>query len=186
MGSVFSAVGDLMSGFGAAQASRLQAQIAGNNAAIATRNSITATQAGDTAATQVGLKTRAIVGSTKAIQGASGLDVNAGSAPDVRASEAEIGQYDALMAKSNAARAAYGYQEEAATQLAQRKLDKAQATQAEVGGVINAGASLFGGQATARTESAAAKESGSGTVLGGASSSGGAGSFYDQALALFP
>ncbi len=137
-----------MSGFSNAQASRLQAQIAQNNSALAGQNAFATANAGEAAQNQAQMKTRAVIGATKAAQAANGIDVNTGSAVDVRASEAELGKMDAMTIRSNAARQAYGYQVEGVTQRAQSKLLKAQATQAEIAGVINAGADLLGGSSS--------------------------------------
>lgn len=84
-----------------------QAQVARNNAAIATQNATMDTQSGEIAAVNQGLKTRAAVGKTLAAQGASGIDVNVGSAPKVRAAESELGLLDAMTIRSNAAKKAY-------------------------------------------------------------------------------
>src|ERR1700676_5609173 len=79
-----------------------QAQVAANNATIAMKNAAMDTQSGEIAASNQGLKTRSAVGKTLAQQGASGVDVNTGSAPKVRAAESELGALDAMTIRSNA------------------------------------------------------------------------------------
>lgn len=59
------------------------------------------------------LKTKSIIGQQKAIQGASGVDVNTGSPVDVRASAAQMGMLDAITILENAERKAYGYETQA-------------------------------------------------------------------------
>src|ERR1700688_1272699 len=84
-----------------------QAQVAANNAKIAMTNAGMDTQSGEIAAANQGLKTRAAVGTTLAGQGASGVSVNTGSFPTVRAAESELGALDAMTIRSNAAKKAY-------------------------------------------------------------------------------
>jgi flagellin-like hook-associated protein FlgL len=68
------------------------------------------------------MKTRAEIGSAKAFQGASGLNVNTGSAVDVRQSMTEIGYYDQQTIRANAAKTAWGYEVEATQDEAQGAL----------------------------------------------------------------
>lgn len=106
----------------AAAASAYQAQVADNNAALATQDSKLITESGEVATTNEGLKTRAQVGSQKAQQGASGIDVNSGSAADVRAGTAAVGMLDALTIRSNASKAFYAKEVEANSDTAQAGL----------------------------------------------------------------
>lgn len=66
--------------------------------------------------------TRQTIGATRAAQAAQGVDVATGSAVDVQASEAGLGELDALMIRNNAAREAYGYKVEAINYRQQGKL----------------------------------------------------------------
>src|SRR6201999_2427854 len=101
------AFGTYEQGQATAQADAYQAQVAANNAAIAKQQSKLDIQSGEITAQEQGLKTRAAVGQEKAAQGASGIDVNTGSAVDVRAGTAEMGMVDSLADRSNAAKKAY-------------------------------------------------------------------------------
>jgi hypothetical protein len=129
-----------------------QAQVAANNATIAMKNAAMDTQSGEITAANQGMKTRAAVGTTLAQQGASGVSVNSGSAPKVRAAESELGLMDALTIRSNAAKKAYADTVAATSDTAESGLLEAESTQA----------------------SAAAPFSALGTFLSGASSAGGA------------
>jgi hypothetical protein len=129
-----------------------QAQVAANNAKIALSNAAMDTQSGEISAANQGLKTRAAVGKTLSQQGASGIDVNTGSAPKVRAAESELGALDAMTIRSNAAKKAYADTVAATGDTAESQLLTAESDQA----------------------SSAAPWSALGTFLSGASSAGGA------------
>lgn len=122
-----------------------RAQVSLNNQQISQKNSELATAAGAEQAAEQGLKTKAVVGKIKAAQAASNIDVNSGSAVDVRSSASELGQLDALTVRSNAARAAYGFDVQASNYGAQSQLDRAEAKNATQAGDINALSSLLGG-----------------------------------------
>jgi hypothetical protein len=132
-------------GEASAAANAYKAQVATNNAEIARRNAISDAQAGDTAAFNQGLKTRAKVGAEKAQQGASGIDVNTGSAADVRKGTQQLGMLDALTIRSNAARKAYGDLVESTSDTAQSQLDTMAGQQASEAGEIGAVGSLLSG-----------------------------------------
>lgn len=90
-----------------------ESSIANTNAAIAAVQERQTLQAGDIQASRENLKTQGIIGSERATQGASGVDVSSGSAAAVRSSTAGIGAIDELTVRNNAARQAWGYQTEA-------------------------------------------------------------------------
>jgi hypothetical protein len=147
-GTALSAYGSYEQGQAQSASAQYQAQVAANNAKIARQNAVLEIQSGETQATNVGLKTRAVVGQEKATQGASGVNVNKGSAVDVRAGTEETGMLDALTVRSNAARRAYGYQVSATSDTAQSQLLQRQSEQAETAGDIGAFASLISGAST--------------------------------------
>lgn len=126
-----------------------QAQVAANNATIANQNAKLTSAAGEQSAANQGLKTRAEVGAIKAEQAASGIDVNTGSAVDVRSSAADLGQLNQLTLRSNAARQAYGYETEAAGFTGQSAADVAAGQNAVTAGGISAGSSVLGGLGSA-------------------------------------
>jgi hypothetical protein len=111
-----------------------QAGVAEVNRQIALQNASYALDVGEVSASQEGLKSRAALSSAKVAQGASGLDINTGSAVNVRESMVELGQYNQAVIRANAAKVAYNYNVEATQDAAQRDLhlyaegeDKAQA-----------------------------------------------------------
>jgi hypothetical protein len=139
------ALGAIQQSRAQAAASKYNAGVATNNAAVAKQNAAWASQEGRAAAEAQSMKTRAEIGGIKANQGASGVDVNSGSALDVRSSAAETGELNTLSIRSNAARQAYGYQTEEANYQGQAALDRSQASSAKTAGIIGAGTTLLGG-----------------------------------------
>lgn len=100
--TAFSAVGDLAKGQAESDNLMFQSQVAGYNADLSAA-------VGEAKSTQFGMKTAAQLGTIKAKQGASGVDVHSKSFTDVRESAREMGMLDALTIRSDAAREAYGY-----------------------------------------------------------------------------
>ena len=138
IGAGISAYGKYEAGQAQAATASYQAQVAANNAAIAKENATLEMNAGEVAATNQGMKTRAMVGAEKAGQGAGGIDVNTGSTVAVRSGTEELGLLDAMTIRSNAARKAYGYQVAATSDTAQSQLDTMEASQAKQAGDIGA------------------------------------------------
>ena len=147
-GAAVSAYGSYESGQATAKAQAYQAQVAENNAAIARRNALMDIQSGEIAAVNKGLQTRQAVGAEKASQGASGVDVNTGSAVAARAGTAEVGMLDALTIRSNAAKQAYSQEVTATSDTAQAQLDTMEADQAKTAGELGAAGSLLQGVST--------------------------------------
>lgn len=128
--------------------SQYQAQVARNNATSAKNNATYAMQVGEVDATTEGLKGRSRLGAIKAAQAANGLDVNTGSAVDVRAGEAAAARQDVLTTRSNAALKAYGYRTDAANFEAQAGLHDREALYATKAGEINKKAADTNAKAT--------------------------------------
>jgi hypothetical protein len=122
-----------------------QAQVAANNAKIALQNQGMDVASGEVQAGNLGLKTRSMVGTTKAQQGASGIDVNSGSSVQVRSGEAELGTLDALTARSNASKKAYADSVAATGDTAEAGLLSSESTQAANAAPIAATGSLLSG-----------------------------------------
>src|SRR6185295_14758246 len=115
-----SAGGGILNAFGSAQSARAnsttamyQAAVAHNNSIIAENNAQYALAVGRSQAETQNYKTRELLGVQKARQGASGIDVNSGSALDVRRSTIDLGQLDALTILNNAGMKAAGYRAQA-------------------------------------------------------------------------
>lgn len=148
-GGLLGAIGSIAQGNASANAAEYQAKVAENNAQIARQNQEWSERSAITNEAAQGMKTRAQLGAIKAAQAASGVDVNTGSAVDVRSSAAELGQLDAINIRANAAREAYGYGTQAQGFTDQAALDRSTAGNARTAGYIGAGTSLLGGAASA-------------------------------------
>jgi hypothetical protein len=114
-----------------ANKNRYQAAVADINKEISKGNATYAREVGEVEAQQAGMKARAELGEMVAAQGASGLDVNVGSAVKVRESMIEIGDYTQKIVRASAAKKAYGYDIEAMQYGAQADVYRYTATQNE-------------------------------------------------------
>lgn len=113
IGGIVGSVGALAEGSAQSASARYNAAVERGNARIARENSAIAGQSGEVQAFNVGLHARNQIGGIKANQGAGNIDVNSGSAADVRSSATELAELDAMTARSNATRTAYGYEQQA-------------------------------------------------------------------------
>lgn len=95
-------------------ASESEAQVSDYNASVADLQALDATQRGAEEESRFRTSVRGIIGQQRAGQAASGVDVGFGSAVDVQADAAMLGELDALTIRNNAAREAWGYQVQAA------------------------------------------------------------------------
>lgn len=145
IGSIMAAQGQQQAGEAQAQADIYNSEVAQNNAQVARNNAQLAALSGEQQAATQGLKNRAELGAIKANQGASGIDVNSGSAVDVRSSAAELGELDAINIRANAAREAYAYQNQATSYEDQAALDQASAGNAKEAGQIGEETTLLSG-----------------------------------------
>ena len=148
-GGIVGAIGAESQGKATKAADQYQAAILRQNAQLSQQKGEMVTEAGEAAAGKQGLATRANVGQIKAAEGASNIDVNSGSAVKVHQSATELGMLDALTIRSNAARAAYGYQVEAQGQEEQATLEEAAGQYAGTAGDIAAVSSLLSGASSA-------------------------------------
>jgi hypothetical protein len=148
VGAATSAAGTLATGSSTAAADAYQAQVATNNAALAKQQSKLDIQSGEIQAVNQGLKTKATVGQEKAAQGASGIDVNTGSAADVRAGTAQLGTLNELTTRSDAAKKAYTDEVTAQSDTAQGVLDTYAGESAETGAEIGAAGTLLSNAST--------------------------------------
>lgn len=141
--AVVSTVGALSRGRSEAQASNYQAQVAQNNAQVAEQNAKYAEQAGGVRAQDIQQRGRVAQGRIKTAQAASGIEVNSGSAPMVRAGQAVNTEVDARRAEHDAALTAYGYRTQASGYRAQSGLDRMSASNARTASYFDAGGTLL-------------------------------------------
>ncbi len=141
--SLFSAGGQLLSGMAAEKSAKYNAGIAANNAKIERQNAISTMQEGEANAAAASQASKAKIGGILAQQGASGVDVGSGSAIDTRASEAEVGQLNAINIRAQAARSAYGHETSAASATAEQGMYKSEAAMAPIESSISASGTLL-------------------------------------------
>jgi hypothetical protein len=145
LGGIVSAFGAYQGGQASAAEATYQAGVAQMNQQIAQQNANYALYAGEEQAQQQGIKTAQQIATTKAEQGAGGLDVSSGSNLAVRQSEYNVGQEDIALIRSDAAKRAYGYQVEGVQYGAQASLDKYAASESKIAGTTAAIGSILGG-----------------------------------------
>jgi hypothetical protein len=146
-GTAISAIGAISSGGQQAAEATYQSQVAANNAIIAGQNANYATAAGETTAYNTGLQERAKAGAIKAGIAAGGIDVNSGSAAQVRESQDVLGLTDVEQVRQNAALQAYGFRTQATSYEAQSQLEKQEAGYDTEAGWLKGIGSLIGGGA---------------------------------------
>jgi hypothetical protein len=139
-------------GAAAQDAAESQAELSEANAKLAEQQAEDATARGAVAENQFRTQVRGMIGSQRAGFAASGVDVAFGSALDVPADAARLGELDALTIRSNAAREAWGYKvtawndvQTAAIQRKEGANAKAAGNAAATGNYWGAGTSLLSG-----------------------------------------
>lgn len=143
-GAVTSAIGSLFGGQAQANLMRYQAGVAEINAKIAKQDAAYAREAGEVEAQQVGMRTRAEVGATRAGIGAGNIDISSGSAARVIQSETAIGAENQAITRANAAKRAYGFEVKGAEDVAQAGAYRMGATTSLISGDIGATSSIIG------------------------------------------
>ena len=142
-GGALGVYGSIFGGEAKANAANYQAGIAQMNAQVAQQNAAYESARGEYEAERSGMKARAEIGQTRAIQAASGVDVNRGSTVDVRTSMAQLGSLSEASIRNTAARKAFGFEVESAGDEAQSALDRMAASTAKTEGTIGAMSSLL-------------------------------------------
>lgn len=137
-GALTSAVGAISTGQAQSQEAAFQAQVARNNAVAAQEQANYTVHAGETQAETEGLRGAAAVGHIKAAQAANNIDVNSGSAVDVRKGAATAGQENTETTLNNSLLKAFGYQTSASTYTAQAGLESYAASEIPVGADVGA------------------------------------------------
>lgn len=145
LGTGSSIAGKIKGGQQSAEAAAFRARVGQMNAQIYEQNAVRAVQGGEVASDIAGMRTQQKVGATKVAQAANNIDVNKGSAVDVRAGVAEAGRFDQLTTLSNAQLQGYGYRVKAAQARAQAGLDEGEAGSAGTAGYIGAAGTLLSG-----------------------------------------
>lgn len=108
-----SAANSLYGAFAQHRAGRLQKQLMQYNARIADYQAQDALERGVVAETRSRTSTKRTIGAQRAFLASQGVEINDGSAADVQANTAYLGELDALTIRNNAAREAWGYKAQA-------------------------------------------------------------------------
>lgn len=145
-------VGNIQQGNAAKASADYNSAVANMNAGQAKENQQIASQVGAAKTGMQEQQTRAQVGQMESNQAASGVQLNSGSFRDVKTSENELGQLDALTVRGNATKEAFGYSVQGVNEKAEAQLDTFQGKNAQTAGYLNAGSSLLSGASKAATQ----------------------------------
>lgn len=126
------------------QAGMLQAKIARQNAAAAYATAADAAQRGVLAEEAVRRKTAKLSGFQRVAVAASGADVGSGSALQLYEDTAMLGELDALTARVNGAREAWGYKTRGTQFGAEAVAAKSGGENQAVGSLLQGGAQIYG------------------------------------------
>lgn len=144
LSGIIGGMGAAKSAEASAQAFNYKAGIAQLNQTIAKQNEAWAVNSGGIKAANYGLKAGQQIGDTKAKQGASGVDVNTGSAADVRDTQGDVARYEQGIIRADTAHTAYGYEVEGAKAKAEEGLDRSSASNAIDAGNLGILSSVIG------------------------------------------
>jgi hypothetical protein len=136
-----SLIGGGISAIGAMQQANAQAAAAEYQAAVARNMAKYTIEQGQVEEQQQRMKTNAILAQTRAVIGASGVDVNTGTPSQVQVSGQTLGELDALTVRNNAYAKAVAYQDQA-------KLYDMQASSDQTAGWLSALGSVMGSAAS--------------------------------------
>ncbi len=144
---------------------------AGHNTLIAMQAAADAEQRGALEASRTQSQTARMVARTKAIMLASGQDPTGAGVQDTLMGIASTGQTDALTARNNGARAAWGYRNQAATSQYEGQLAQSRANNEATGSLLTGMGYVFRAGAQA-----------GGSKSGGLGDSGGSGGFATDGM----
>lgn len=143
-GGVLGAFGSLASGVSNSNMYNYQAGVAKLNQQIDSQNAEFAIQTGNQENQKLGFQEGARIGQEKAAQGASGFDLRSGSGAQVISSQQGLDRTSMAQLRSNTAKTAFNYEEQATVAGGQAGLYKSAASQSLVSGAIGAGSSILG------------------------------------------
>jgi hypothetical protein len=141
---VTTAAGGVMSAYGQYESGKYQEKVAKNNAIIQQRMAKDALKRGQTAEDRHRDKVAQFKSQQAAKMGAAGIDLGVGSATDLLADTAMMGELDALTIRSNAQREAYGHGVQAQNYLSQGELARSQGTYGAIGTLLTTAGSAAG------------------------------------------
>lgn len=142
------AAGAIQQSQAAAGQASYQAAVNRNNAVLSEKAARDATERGELEEKQSRLRTSQMIGSQRAGFAANGVVIDEGSALDVTADTAILGEQDALTIRDNASREAFNHRAQGAQFSSSAGMFETSASNAETAGFLNAGASVLGGVQT--------------------------------------
>jgi hypothetical protein len=160
LGGITSIFGDIAQGRAEKNAYDYQAGVARMNAQIAEQNANYATQVGEIQAGAYGYKAAQTLGSIKAVQGSHGLDVRSGSMKQVQESQQLISATDMAAIRSNAAKNAFDYRQQAQGDVAQAEVDTMAGRNAQSAAGVKAASSFIGAASSVDSQWLAGQKSG--------------------------
>jgi hypothetical protein len=147
IGAAVSAVGTIMGGIAQKNALEYQQQVSRNKAIVDAQNAAYAIEAGQAKTAKKSLEAAAEGGTRVANLAAGGIDVNTGSAKDVRVSGRMLGKLDTLTEMNKAQLVSYGYRTQQVADTAQAGLYGMEAEQAVPAATLGAAGSFMGSAA---------------------------------------
>jgi hypothetical protein len=139
------AAGSIMSGIAQKNQADYRAQIAERNAVVAGMQGEQEIQAGQQKSAMTSLAGAEKLGRVKTEMAANNVDINRGSAVDVRASERAANVLDTETQLWNAQNKLWGYAQQAVGDVAQAKLEKSAGSQAMFSGILGGASDILGG-----------------------------------------
>lgn len=140
-----SAAGTAISSIQQSKQADYQSKVAENNNVIAQQMAQDALNRGQAKEQEQRRKTAALISNQRTAFAANGVDINSGSAVDVQADTAGLGELDALNIRNNAQREAYGFQSQGMNYSAQSDLYKYSADTTMANMPLNTATSALGG-----------------------------------------
>lgn len=131
----------LMGAKSAQETGAAQASAARQNAAYSDIAASDSIKRGATDEDQQRLQTMGAIGTQRAGFAANGVDVNSGSAANIQDDTAQLGEFDALTIRNNAAKEAWGYRTQSQTFRESAKTAEKSAKNNMFGSLLGAGAS---------------------------------------------
>lgn len=111
--AALSLIGTLFGAWGQHETGQANKRLAEYNANVAEYQADDAIKRGEVAAGRRRLQTKQVIGDQRVSLASQGVEINEGSAVDVQANAAYLGELDAVTIKNNAAREAWGYKVQA-------------------------------------------------------------------------
>ncbi|EPY03485.1 hypothetical protein [Magnetospirillum fulvum] len=172
-----SAYGQMQQGEQQKKMADYQAAVGEQNAKISDRAAQDAEERGRVAEQQQRLKTSQMIGTQRSALASGGVQVDSGSALDVVADSAMLGEMDALTVRQNAEREAYQYRVQAYSSRTQAGMSTLAGNNAASNAAWGAGTTLIGGLGSAamtgaKLNAAGAFDSGSKTLPTGSANKG--------------